>query len=117
MNEICSSYRGLAFPFLIGGRPFSPNDGAGGYGGGGGGGGYSGGGAGDNAFDESAGGGGASFDSGTDPLLLAGVRSGNGEVTITFLTGVNLVLEPSSFALVGVDLFGLGFLRRRKASA
>ena len=51
-------------------------------GGGGGGGGYSGGGGGGGG--EGSGGGG-SFDAGLNQILMAGVRSGDGEVVITFM--------------------------------
>jgi hypothetical protein len=75
---------GGSFPGLAGGAgsPGGFGGGGGGYAsGGGGGGGYSGGGG---AFDGSGGGGG-SFDAGQNPIRMAGIRSGDGEVVITYI--------------------------------
>lgn len=118
---------GGAYPGLAGGSGVVTQDGSGGnggFGGGGtcctgsgagghfiasngGGGGYSGGAGGFGA------GGSGSFDAGLiDPnlLLVGGVNSGNGFVTITELTTVS---EPASLAVLGTGLAGLLALRRR----
>lgn len=60
---------------------FGGGGGGSGFGGGGGGGGYSGGGGG--GFE--GGGGGGSFDAGQNQILMGGIRSGDGEVLITFV--------------------------------
>jgi hypothetical protein len=51
------------------------------------------------------GGGGGSFDTGTDPILMADSRTGNGEVVITEL--VPSVPEPASIVLLGAGLLSL----------
>ena len=82
---------------------------------GGGGGGYSGGGG----ATYGGGGGGGSFDAGTEQVLKAGVRPGDGKVMITELaSGAPLpaVPEPSSLAMIATGLAGLaglGAMRRR----
>ncbi len=99
-----------------GGSPNSGNDGPPG-GGGGGGGGYSGGGGGGGGFNtySGAGGGGGSFvDAGSliSPELQAGVRTGNGAVTLSFVS-VD-VPEPKSSLLFGAGLAGLGLVWQRR---
>jgi hypothetical protein len=93
---------------------FGSGGGAGGAGAGGGGGGSAGGGGGDQG---SAGGGGGSYlDSSLllmGEVLAGGVRSGNGEVIITFQSPIAAVSEPASLALLGAGLLALGTLRRR----
>lgn len=81
--------------------------GSGGFGGGGsgwhnsinrcgGGGGYSGGQGGTlNSSPACAGGGGGSFNAGINPLNLAGVNSGNGQVKISFMFGVGIIQTAS----------------------
>ena len=107
-----------AFPSSLGAGAF----GGGGTGevGGGGGGGYSGGGGGGETNLGSAkygigglaGGGGGSFTVGADPILLAGIGSGDGAVTIT-LDAV-AVPEPDALALFGMGLFGLCAVRQAR---
>jgi hypothetical protein len=107
---------GGAFPGLAGGS--GEGLGTGGFGGGaggferggGGGGGYSGGGGGSGQHTvANPGGGGGSFDAGTDQILLADFRTGNGEVVIT-----ELIPEPASIALLGAGLAGLAAVRGRR---
>ncbi|WP_211362150.1 M36 family metallopeptidase [Aequorivita antarctica] len=89
-------YGGYNAPTWAGGDPFCGGGGGGcggfggfgggggggnHYGGGGGGGGYSGGGGG---TDPTHGGGGGSFNGGTNPVNISGVRAGGGEVTISW---------------------------------
>jgi hypothetical protein len=105
----------LGFTISTGGNGgFGGGGGAAGAGAGGGGGGSSGGGGGDQG---SAGGGGGSYlDSSLllmGEVLNGGVRSGNGEVIITFQSSVAAVSEPTSLALLGAGLVALGALRRR----
>jgi len=81
---------GGAFPGLAGGGAGALGGGKGGFGGGGGGGGEGGGGGGGYSGGggggvTGGGGGGGSFDAGLDPVLKANVRSGDGEVVITFI--------------------------------
>ena len=105
----------------IGGCGGFGGGGSGGYGsGGGGGGGYSGGGGGgDYGIDflntmrdilnaSGGGGGGGSYDSGANPILLDGVRSGNG------LVEINSVPEPASISLFGVGLAAAFAVRLRR---
>jgi hypothetical protein len=85
---------------------------SGGEGGGGGGGGYSGGAGGAGGLaGNGPGGGGGSFDAGTDQILVADFRTGNGEVMITELA----VPEPASIALLGAALVSFAVLRRRRS--
>jgi hypothetical protein len=108
---------------LGGGRGINGGDGGFGGGGGGnaaggGGGGYSGGGGG---FDGFGGGGGGSFlaHEAIDPLLLAGVNSGNGFVTIDFISPippVSSVPEPSTWAMMLLGFAGVGFMAYRRKS-
>ena len=89
--------------------------GAGFYGGGGGGG-FSGGGGGGDTSGAYGGGGGGSYDGmGLNKILLSGIRSGNGLVTINELGGVQSVPEPSAVSLFGFGLavVGAGFAVRR----
>jgi hypothetical protein len=112
---------GGAFPGLAGGFG-SPSGGFGGggggesgvHGGGGGGGGYSGGGGspGLGLGGNASGGGGGSFDAGTDQILVADFRTGNGEVVITEL--VAAVPEPASIALLGAGLSFAAIWQRRR---
>lgn len=103
---------GGAFPDLTGGLI------GGGFGGGGGagasaggGGGYSGGGGGArSAGGQGPGGGGGSFDAGTNQILVADFRTGNGEVVITELAAV--VPEPASLAVLGAGLLGFAAIWR-----
>lgn len=105
---------GGAYPDLAGGVPGGGFGGGGGAAGGaGGGGGYSGGNGGDRSPGGiSGGGGGGSFNVGTDQILVADFRSGNGEVTITELAAA--VPEPSSITMLSLGLIGLAAVRRRR---
>ena len=95
--------------------------GAGGGEGGGGGGGFSGGGGGSSDFpkvDLGSGGGGGSYLPSlfTNPILTAGVNSGDGSIDIELLKAVP---EPSTWAMTLAGFAGLGWLahmRRRKTS-
>ena len=96
---------------------FGGGGGAGQGGAGGGGGGASGGGGGDQG---SAGGGGGSFVNVSlllmGEVLAGGVRSGNGEVIITFQSSTAAVPEPASLALLGGALLGFAVMLRRRAA-
>ncbi len=92
--------------------------GGGGSLGGGGGGGFSGGGGGGGGMGYGAGGGGGSYLASlfTNPVLTAGVNSGDGSISINLLTAAP---EPSTWAMTLAGFAGLGWLarmRRRKAS-
>ncbi|MBK8608456.1 MAG: hypothetical protein IPL84_00445 [Chitinophagaceae bacterium] len=87
----------FAFTGGSGSTSFGPG-GDGGFGGGGGavcgcggGGGYSGGGGGEGSTCRAGGGGGGSYNAGTSQVNTAGVRSGNGLVTITYAAGPTCV--------------------------
>jgi hypothetical protein len=105
---------GGAFPDLTGGLV------GGGFGGGGGGnasagggGGYSGGGGGArSAGGQGPGGGGGSFDAGTNQILAADFRTGNGEVIIAELAAA--VPEPASITILGAGLAYLMAVWHRK---
>jgi hypothetical protein len=105
---------GGAFPDLAGGNFGGGFGGGGGSGpGAGGGGGYSGGGGGFlSAGGAGPGGGGGSFDAGTNQILVADFRTGNGEVVITEL--VAAVPEPASIALLGAGLSFAAIWQRRR---
>ena len=105
-----NSTGGGAFPDLAGGLIGGGFGGGGGAAGGsGGGGGYSGGGGGNELVGtHSPGGGGGSFDAGIDQILVADIRTGDGEVIIT-----ELVPEPGSVALLGAGLLSLFVAWRR----
>jgi hypothetical protein len=114
-GTVSGSGGGGAFPDLTGG------DVGGGFGGGGGaslgaggGGGYSGGGGGVRIAggSTSSGGGGGSFDAGTDQILIADFRTGNGEVLITELAAA--VPEPASITILGAGLACLMAVWHRK---
>jgi hypothetical protein len=104
----------LGLTISTGGNGGFGGGGAGGAGAGGGGGGSAGGGGGDQG---SAGGGGGSYVNDAllfsimSEVLAGGVRSGGGEVIITFQAAA--VAEPASLALLGTGLVSLGALRRR----
>jgi PEP-CTERM motif len=68
----------------------------------------------DYRFNGAGGGGGGSFDGGTNPILVANYRTGNGEIEITEMTGTPAVPEPGTVALVSTGLVGLVALRRRR---
>jgi len=92
--------------------------GGGGFNGGGGGGGYSGGGGGTGG-PLPPGGGGGSFNGSTfsnaDLIALSGVNSGNGSVTINFVSAV-AVPEPGTLALLGTALIAFAAVRRRSTT-
>lgn len=125
-------YGGHGFPGLAGGGggggPIYGYANGGFGGGGGGGGGYSGGGGGGSY---GGGGGGGSFDGGTDQILKAAFRKGNGGVLIRELSATATVSpalidasltsgagdppavpEPASAALLGAGLLGFAGVRR-----
>ncbi len=121
-NASLSGNGGGGFPTLSGGVGFG--FGGGGFGGGGGassdkgsaaaaggGGGYSGGGGGDRGA-----GGGGSFLSNlaTNPIILAGIRSGDGLVTIEALSSTPTVPEPTSLSLLAIGAAALGVRRSKK---
>jgi len=100
---------GGAFPDLTGGSS------GGGFGGGGGAGsigldGSGGGGGSRSAGAHGPGGGGGSFDAGTDQILVADFRTGNGEVAIIELAAA--VPEPASIGLLAGALASLAALWR-----
>jgi hypothetical protein len=47
-------------------------------------------------------------------VLAGGVRSGNGEVIITFGSSTAAVPEPAGLALLGAALVALGVVGRRR---
>lgn len=89
---------GLSWPLFTGGSGStsfgSPGEGDGGFGGGGGavcgngaGGGYSGGGGGEGSSCRAGGGGGGSFNGGTNQTNTPGIRTGNGQVIVSYIQG------------------------------
>jgi hypothetical protein len=95
---------GGEYPDLTGGIPGGGFGGGGGANGGaGGGGGYSGGdGGGRSPGGISGGGGGGSFDAGTNQILIADFRTGNGEVIVTEAAAA--MPEPSSLTVLSLAL-------------
>jgi len=90
-----------------GGHTIFSTGGNGGFGGGGGAG----------AGGAGGGGGGSYIDASlllSDEVLAGGVRSGNGEVIITFESSTAAVSEPASLALLGGALLGFGMMLRRR---
>jgi PEP-CTERM motif len=110
---------GGTFPDLTGGLGCSSfcNGGFGGGGSGAGGGGGGLGGSGVSPGGAAPGFGGGSYDAGTDQILLADVRTGDGEVIIIELAAA--VSEPASVTLLGAGLAGLAgvWWRRRSQRA
>ena len=109
-----------AFPSGLGAGAFGGGGLADDDAGAGGGGGYSGGGGG-GAADligtlkygiGGGGGGGGSFSAGTDPILLARIGTGDGQVAIAAVAAA--VPEPGSGALLGMGALGLAVLRRSR---
>ena len=105
---------GGSWPGLAGGEIGGGFGGGGGVGafasGGGGGGGYSGGGGGGNLNGGDGGGGGSYLSSlASNPILIAGVESGDGLVTIT-------VPELSTWAMLLLGFAGLGFAGYRRTT-
>jgi PEP-CTERM motif len=98
----------------MGGTEGSAAAGGGGYFGGGGGGGYSGGGGG-GGYNGGGGGGGGSFlaEGFTEPVLTAGVRSGDGYVSVSLVPAP--VPEPSTWAMMLAGLTGLGVMALRRS--
>jgi hypothetical protein len=92
-----------------------PNGGGGsGFNGGGGGGGFSGGGGGDGEGSAGDGGGGSYLASlFTNPILTAGVHSGDGSISINLLPPA--VPEPTTWAMTLAGFAGLGWLAHTQA--
>jgi hypothetical protein len=118
---------GIYLAGLNGGGGAGVNPGAAGYGGAGAGdssgsggahwkGGFSGGGGGSGGYGGGGGGGGGSFLSNLvlDPVLTAGVHSGDGRITITLSSGTPAVPEPSTWAMALAGFAGLGWLARMR---